>query len=109
VKRLTSLLGNELGIAQDRVVVIINRYQRRGEVTLEDFRAALPGLRLETLPNDYRSVFESINLGVPLLEHEAGSALAKSLTGLVESVTARNLSSVPRRRGPWSWLPGTRH
>ena len=109
LKRLSSLLSNELGIARDRLVVIINRYQRRGEVTLQDFRDALPGLRIETLPNDYRSVFDSINLGVPLLEHEPRSALAKSLSELVESTTASNLSAVPRRRGPWSWLPGTRH
>jgi pilus assembly protein CpaE len=98
-----------LGIARDRLVVIINRYQRRGEVTLQDFRDALPGLRIDTLPNDYRSVFDSINLGVPLLEHEPRSALAKSLSELVESTIASNLSAVPRRRGPWSWLPGTRH
>lgn len=110
VKRLTSLLSNELSIPGDRLVVIINRFLRRGEVKLQDFRDALPGLRIETLPNDYRSVSDSINLGVPLLEHEPRSALSRALMALVDSTTARGAGPVAHRRSPWSWLPGsTRH
>jgi pilus assembly protein CpaE len=78
-------------------------------VTLRDFADALPGLRIETLPNDYRNVSESINLGIPLLEHEPRSALCKALERLVDSVTSVPGSLPPRRRGPWAWLAATRH
>jgi pilus assembly protein CpaE len=109
LKRLTGLLSGELGIASDRLVVIVNRFQRRAEVTLEDFTDALRDLRIETLPNDFQGVSESINLGIPLLEHAPRSALSKSLQGLVESVASEDAPPVPRRRSPWAWLQGTRH
>jgi pilus assembly protein CpaE len=109
VKRLAALLSGALGIAADRLIVVVNRFQRRGEVTLGDFSDALPGLRLETLPNDYRAVTQSINLGIPLLDHEPGSSLCKSLKALVESVTSAPGPLVPRARGPWAWLTGTQH
>jgi len=110
VKRLGHLLMGELGIAPERLVVIINRFQRHGEVRLEDFRDALPGVGLETLPNDYRSASESINLGVPLLEHAPRGPLTRALTSLVDTVTSPDASSVPRpRRGTWSWISQSRH
>jgi pilus assembly protein CpaE len=109
VKRMTALLSNELGIATDRLTLVIVRFQKRGEVTLRDFSEALPALRIETLPNDYRSVSQSINLGVPLLEHEPSSHLCKALEGLVESATSATGSQAPRRRTPWAWLAGARH
>jgi pilus assembly protein CpaE len=109
VKRMTTLLNNELGIATDRLTLVINRFQKRGEVTRRDFAEALPALRIETLPNDYHNVSQSINLGVPLLEHEPSSYLCKALEGLVESATSATGSRVPRRRAPWAWLTGARH
>ena len=110
VKRLGHLLMGELGIGPERLVVIINRFQRHGEVRLEDFRDALPGVGLQTLPNDYRSASESINLGVPLLEHAPRGALTKALAGLVDSVISPDATSVTRaRRGTWSWISQSRH
>ncbi|WP_295438859.1 AAA family ATPase [uncultured Thiodictyon sp.] len=106
LKRLAALLRGEVGVASHRLIVVINRFEKRGEVTLKDFTEALPGLRVETLPNDYRRVADSINLGIPLLEQAPGSPLCKALKGLVESLSFPGAPRVPQARGPWSWLAG---
>jgi pilus assembly protein CpaE len=103
-KRLASLISSELGIAADRIIIVINRFSKRGEVTLADFAGALPDFRLEPLPNDYRHVSQSINLGVPLIDHAPRSALAATILALMDSVLAAD-SVLPRpSRGPLSWL-----
>jgi pilus assembly protein CpaE len=108
IKRLASLLGGELGIAPDRLIVVVNRFQKRGEITLKDIAGALPGLRIETLPNDYQSVSQSVNLGVPLLDYDPRSSLCKSLTGLVQLLTTTaRAPAAPRQGGPWAWLART--
>jgi pilus assembly protein CpaE len=102
-KRLTGLLTGELGLLADRLILIVNRYDRRGEVTLRDFQEAMPGLRIETLPNDYRNVSQSINLGIPLLEHQPRAPLGKAIAALVDTLSAKPEQQV-RKPKPDSWL-----
>jgi hypothetical protein len=45
------------------------RYSRRGtRITLDEARQALGGFELATLPNDYPSASEALNLGKPLAQ-----------------------------------------
>ncbi|WP_295450291.1 AAA family ATPase [uncultured Thiodictyon sp.] len=108
VKRVASLLGGPLGIAADRLIVLINRFHKQGEVTLEDFVGALPGLRIETLPNDYANVSKSVNLGTPLLELAPRSPLCTALQDLVDSLMTGQPVPDRRPRDPWAWLSGGR-
>ena len=108
LKRLASLLRNELGIAPNRLMVLVNRYQKRTGVTLRDFSEALPGLHIETLPNDFDTVSESINLGIPLLDLAPRSALCKKLKGVMDAVADAEATDLPRRPGRWGWLPAAR-
>lgn len=105
IKRLVGVLEGVLGITTDRLMVIVNRYQKRGEVTLKDFAGALPGVRVEGLPNDYANVSQSINLGIPLLQHAPRSPFCKALLALEESLSHVDKPAVPHRRGPLAWLP----
>jgi pilus assembly protein CpaE len=109
LKRLATLLSVDLGIPSHRLIVLINRYQQKGEVTLNDFRDAVRDLRIETLPNDYLNVTNSINLGVPLLDLAPNSPICKSLRHLVKSLTSgTELEQTPQPRNPWSWFTGPR-
>lgn len=103
-KRLTRLLTGDLGLLADRVVLIVNRYDRRGDVTLRDVGEAMPGLRIETLPNDYRNVSQSINLGIPLLEHQPRAPLGKAISALVDALHAPHDQSLGSKPKPASWL-----
>ena len=85
-RRLMSILQSELGIAGERLVVLVNRLDKKSAVSLSDIRTALHDLQIRTLPNDYRRVTESINLGVPLLELGRRTVIAKQFVDLADIV-----------------------
>jgi len=55
-----------LGYGGDRVEVVLNRYEKSGEVGLEQVQRAISPVRLQTVPNSWREVSSSINHGTPL-------------------------------------------
>jgi pilus assembly protein CpaE len=105
-KRLMSVLQNQLSIAPDRLRLIVNRYDKKAEVRLEDFTSVLVGVAVETMPSDYRSAVESINLGTPLYQRSPRSALGKALGQLATSIAAGtpHLKAQERSGGLLSWL-----
>ena len=80
--RLQQLLRNQLGIAFDNLLVVVNRYNKRAEIQLSDIEKALPGSEIATVPNQYKEVTESINLGIPMYEHARHSAATRALIKL---------------------------
>lgn len=82
--RLRSILVRELGIPRDRLVVVVNRYDKNLTVELPDIKRALGAEDSEPMlvPNHYRNVAESINVGVPMMDHARGSAVTKALMAM---------------------------
>lgn len=92
-KRLIFLLHKRLNIDSERLLLVINRFDRRAEVGLNEFRDVFPTLAIQTLPNDYVRASESINLGQPVCEKAAASPLGTGLTRLAEVLTSKTLIS----------------
>jgi pilus assembly protein CpaE len=114
-KRLLFLLRDRLGIATDRIQLLVNRYDSKAEVRLEDFAEVFPQIQIQTLPSDYVRASESINLGIPICESAANSPLGKALLNLgktlanLESTPSRAMSpatpaSPPKKSGLFGWL-----
>jgi pilus assembly protein CpaE len=80
--RLQQLLRDQLGISHDNLLIVVNRYNKRAEIQLTDIEKALPGSQLMTVPNQYKEVSESINLGIPMYEHARHSAVTRALVML---------------------------
>ena len=80
--RLRQLLRDQLGVPTERVMIVVNRYSKRGEIQLNDIEKALPGSAIMTVPNQYKIVSESINLGVPMYEHAPKSTTTRALIEL---------------------------
>jgi pilus assembly protein CpaE len=80
--RLQQLLRDQLGISHDNLLIVVNRYNKRAEIQLTDIEKALPGSQLMTVPNQYKEVSESINLGIPMYEHARHSAVTRALVTL---------------------------
>ena len=80
--RLQQLLRDQLGISHDNLLIVVNRYNKRAEIELTDIEKALPGSQLLTVPNQYKEVSESINLGIPMYEHARHSAVTRALVML---------------------------
>ena len=82
--RLRSLLLRELAVPKERITMVVNRYDKALPVELADICKAIGIERSECMmiPNHYRSVAESINVGVPMLEHARGSSVTRALMDL---------------------------
>jgi pilus assembly protein CpaE len=77
--RLQQLLRDQLGISHDNLLIVVNRYDKRAEIQLTDIEKALPGSQMMTVPNQYKEVSESINLGIPMYEYARQSAVTRAL------------------------------
>lgn len=80
--RMQQLLRDQLGISANNLVIVVNRYVKNAEISLGDIEKALPDSEIVTVPNHYKPVAESINIGVPMYEHAPKSTVTRSLIAL---------------------------
>lgn len=80
--RLQQLLRDQLGIPFEKIHIVVNRYSKRAEIELADIEKALPGSAISTVPNLYKDVSQSINLGVPMYDHARKSSVTRALIEL---------------------------
>ena len=84
--RLMRVLFGDYRIPDDRIVVVVNRNSKRSTVTLDDIQRTLARGRLAVVPNNFKSVLSSIDGGVPMLESEPSSAVAKAVIDLQRTI-----------------------
>jgi pilus assembly protein CpaE len=80
--RLQQLFRDQLGIPCDQLLIVVNRYSKGAEIELADIANALPGSEVVTVPNHYKVVSESINLGIPMHDHARQSVVTRALIEL---------------------------
>ena len=80
--RMINILRNEIGIPNNRVNVVVNRYDKRSEITLDDIDKAMKVNVSSVIPNDYTTVCESLNSGEPLFAYAKSSAVTHALMRL---------------------------
>ena len=56
----------KIGLGKDRLKIVINRYIKKGGITVEDAGKAIRLSNLRTLPNDYTTAISCLNKGIPL-------------------------------------------
>ena len=78
-----------LGYPTDKVELIVNRFDKNSEIGLDQIRRSLGSVHLNTVPNSYRDVNASINHGDPLIKTARGSAVARQLADLAQSISPR--------------------
>ncbi len=103
-KRLLTILNEHLGIDRERLRIVINRFSRKSEVRSEDFNNAFPGVVVDTVPSDYAQVSSSINLGIPVVEATARSALSRGILSLSTRLLPLAEQGHQRASGMLGWL-----
>lgn len=78
-----------LGYTDDKLEMIVNRYEKTGDIGLEQIRRSLGNTRLTTVPNAWRDVAASINHGDPLARTARGGHVARQLAELARSLSPR--------------------
>ena len=89
-----------LGYPRTKVRVVVNRWSKNIDVELQKVEAHLDEQLLGLIPNDYRKVIDSINLGRPLVESDPTSKITieiKRIAGLLERHD-QTVSPQPRKR-----------
>lgn len=75
-----------LGYPAEKTEMIVNRYDRRNEISLNDIRTLLGGVVLHTVPNSYKDVNASINQGNPLIKIARSNAVSKMLADFTRAL-----------------------
>jgi pilus assembly protein CpaE len=96
-KRMASMF-RELGYSANKLSVIVNRYEKRGDIALADVENATQLKVARTLPNSHDACSASINQGVPLLELAPQDRVARALDDW-----AQELAPLPGQRHS-GWL-----
>lgn len=91
-----------LGYARDKVKLLVNRFEKGGDIRLEDVERTLGGPVFKTLPNSFKAVAVSVNQGVPISKLSSNNPVTRSLQEL-----ARDLTREEGGEGKWwsSFLP----
>lgn len=78
-----------LGYRRDKTRLIVNRFEKGGDLRLSDIEVAAGGREVHTMPNNYKAVTDSINQGLPVLQLARNSPIAKSLAGFADQVAGQ--------------------
>ena len=79
---------SERGVRQERILVLANRFRKRGQmITIEEAKKVLGDVPLGTISNDFRSAVLGINYGKPLAQVAPRSALRRDVEQLAVQVS----------------------
>lgn len=82
-KRLLATLAS-LGYPKDSIRLVVNRYEKGGDILINDVEATL-GMKVSvTVPNSFKSVTASVNQGVPICRIAANDPVTRALVQLVQ-------------------------
>ena len=94
-KRFLQLL-RQLDYPTAKVRPLLNRYEKSGDLSVDDVRRALGMDVFATIPNHYSTVAASINQGVPIMKLARSSPVSRALERLAESFREQ-----PVQRAGW--------
>lgn len=83
----TLQLFDRLGYPHEKVMVIVNRADAQSPLAVRDAESVLGRGIVWRLPNDFRACAESTTKGVPLIDYEPNSTLARSYMNLAAKLT----------------------
>jgi pilus assembly protein CpaE len=75
-----------LDYSKDKVELILNRYDKRSEITIEKIQKTLGPFETHVIANGYRQVSTAINQGVPLVQLEKRHGVIRNLTQLGDAM-----------------------
>ncbi len=77
--RIVHSLKYEYGLANESIVLVINRYEKRQQIKLKDIEKSFVGLDMFTIPNDFQVAIESANLGEPFVLAKPNATISQAI------------------------------
>lgn len=98
-KRLLDVFRS-LEYPRDKIKLLVNRYEKGGEIRLDDVERTLNMQVFKTLPNSFKAVAASVNQGIPISKLSHGDHVTKSLQELAHLLSSEGETD----SGWWSSL-----
>ncbi len=96
VKRLIDTFWR-LGLNNDKVKIIINRYQKNSSITLNEAEKGLQKKIFWSIPNDYNATISAINQGKTLSAIAQKSEITKNLRDMTSKLIIKENAQVEKR------------
>lgn len=88
-------------LPRDRIKIVVNRYQKKAELSLRDAEASIKNKIFWLIPNDYKTTLSAINQGKALCRIASKAPTTKSLKELADFMTQGQEERGKRR---WKFL-----
>lgn len=75
-----------LGYPRDKIELVVNRYERGGEIGLDDIERTLGCPARHVVPNSFEAVAAAVNHGRPIAEVARGNPVTRALQDMVDSL-----------------------
>jgi pilus assembly protein CpaE len=92
-KRLIGILKDEMGIDKRHIMAVVNRYDAKAAIELDDVRKMLGEVDIETIPNDFKRVTENINLGIPLYQQSNSAPITRAIIQLAARLSNKDMTT----------------
>jgi pilus assembly protein CpaE len=89
--RLLGILKEELLIPDERILLVVNRYDKSSVVTIDDINKTLQSNSAILIPNDYKNAMQSENIGIPLYEYAKNSLITTTLIEFTERLLGKTM------------------
>lgn len=96
-KRLLSIF-HSLGYPPAKIKLIVNRFEKGGEISLQEMERAVDEKVSHVVPNSYKAAATSVNLGIPIVKGNRSNPISKLLIELARSSVD---AEVPDTNGGW--------
>jgi pilus assembly protein CpaE len=95
IRNASKLLAvfNSLGYPADKIEVIVNRFEKGGDISQADIQRSLGTPNMRTVPNSFKEVNASINQGEALAKVTRANAVAKNLADFALSLNPKQEES----------------
>lgn len=85
-KRLLGILRQEFDMAPERITVVVNRFNKKSQITEAEIVSTLNHTPLVLLPNDYERVESSLNTATQMFNVAPTAPLTKALISMSQRV-----------------------
>ena len=85
-------------VPKEKINVVLNRYIKKGEISLNDAEAGIGKELFWVVPNDYDTSMSAINSGKPLLNIAPGAAITKSFIEMAQSLNEPDMGMSKKKR-----------
>lgn len=92
VRNANKLLAvfKSLGYTNDKIELIVNRFEKGGDIGLDDVQRSVGNVSVRTVPNSYKDVSTAINQGNALADLARSNAVTKNLAEFALSLSPRH-------------------